>query len=129
MASETKPRRKRTTRVGIIVSRSGAKTVVVEVERRVQHRLYKRYVNRRKKFHAHDERDECRIGDRVRIVETRPVSRMKRWRLVEILHRRAGEVLEEAAAAAEQPEAGSATEPRPPAPPVPSAAEGSAAEG
>ena len=128
MASETKPRRKRTTRVGIIVSRSGAKPVVVEVERRVQHRLYKRYVNRRKKFHAHDERDECRIGDRVRIVETRPVSRMKRWRLVEILHRRAGEVLEEAAAA-EQPEAGSATEPRPPAPPVPSAAEGSAAKG
>jgi small subunit ribosomal protein S17 len=89
--------------VGEVVSRSGAKTIVVEVTRRVQDPVYKRYVNRRKKFHAHDERNECRIGDRVRIVETRPLSKMKRWRFVETLYRRAVEVLEEAAAA--QPQA------------------------
>jgi len=94
MASETKPRRKRTTRVGEVVSLSGAKTIVVQVERRVKHPLYKRYVNRRKKFHAHDGRGECRIGDRVRIVETRPLSRRKRWRFVELLHRRQVEVLQ-----------------------------------
>lgn len=99
MANESKPRRKRATQVGEVVSRSGSKTIVVQVERRVQHPLYKRYVNRRKKFHAHDERNECRIGDRVRIVETRPVSRRKRWRFVELLHRRAVEILAEQAAA------------------------------
>ncbi len=92
MASESKPRRRRSTKVGEVVSRSGAKTIVVEVERRVQHPFYKRYLNRRTKFHAHDERNECRVGDRVRIVETRPLSRLKRWRLGEILHRRAVEV-------------------------------------
>ena len=105
MASESKARRQRATRVGEVVSRSGPKTIVVEVTRRVQHPFYQRYVNRRKKFHAHDERNECRIGDRVRIVETRPLSKMKRWRFVELLYRRAVQVLEEAAAA--QPEAGS----------------------
>ena len=105
MDNESKPRSKRATQVGEVVSRSGAKTVVVEVTRRVQHPMYKRYVNRRKKFHAHDERNECRIGDRVRIVETRPLSKMKRWRFVETLYRRAVEVLEEAAAAA-QPQTG-----------------------
>lgn len=94
MASESTPRRQRATQVGEVVSRSGAKTIVVEVTRRVQHPVYKRYVNRRKKFHAHDERNECHVGDRVRIVETRPVSKMKRWRFVETLHRPAGEVLE-----------------------------------
>ena len=104
MASESTPRGKRATKVGEVVSRSGAKTIVVEVTRRVQHPVYKRYLNKRKKFHAHDERNECRIGDRVRIVETRPVSKMKRWRFVELLYRRAVEVLEEAAVA--QPEAG-----------------------
>jgi small subunit ribosomal protein S17 len=103
MVSESKPRRKRATQVGHVVSRSGPKTIVVEVTRRVQDPFYKRHLNRRKKFHAHDERNECRIGDRVRIVETRPLSRLKRWRFVELLHRRAVEVLEDAAAA--QPEA------------------------
>ena len=94
MASESTPRGKRASQVGEVVSRSGAKTIVVEVTRRVQHPLYKRYVNRRKKFHAHDERNECLVGDRVRIVETRPVSKMKRWRFVELLYRRAAAALE-----------------------------------
>lgn len=98
MASESKPRRKRATRVGEVVSRSGDKTIVVQVERRVKHPLYKRYVNRRKRFHAHDGRDECRIGDRVRIVETRPLSRRKRWRFVELLYRREAAVLQEKSA-------------------------------
>ena len=87
MASESAPRRHRNLKVGQVVSRAGDKTIVVEVSRRVQHRFYKRYVNRRKKFYAHDERNQCRVGDRVRIAATRPLSRLKRWRLVEILQR------------------------------------------
>ena len=87
MASESTARGHRTLRVGQVVSRSGDKTIVVEVTRRVQHPFYKRYVSRRKNFYAHDERNQCQVGDRVRIAETSPVSRLKRWRLVEILQR------------------------------------------
>jgi small subunit ribosomal protein S17 len=108
MVSESSARGHRTTRVGKVVSRSGAKTIVVEVTRRVRHPFYKRYINRRKRFHAHDETNQCRVGDRVRISETRPMSALKRWRLVEILYRKAVEALE--ASAAEQPEAGRAAE-------------------
>ena len=108
MASETAPapRGHRKLQVGQVVSRAGDKSIVVEVTRRVQHPFYKRYVNRRKKFHAHDERNECQVGDRVRIVASRPVSRLKRWRLVEILHRAVSlpGIVEEAAPS--QPEAG-----------------------
>jgi small subunit ribosomal protein S17 len=60
---------------------------VVKVTRRVQHPLYKRVVERRKKFYAHDEQNQCREGDWVRIEETRPLSKLKRWRLVEVLQR------------------------------------------
>jgi len=95
MASESGGRGHRTTQVGEVVSRSGNKTIVVEVTRRVRHPLYKRYLNRRKRFHAHDEQNQGRVGDRVRIAQDRPLSRLKRWRLVEILHRKAVEVLEE----------------------------------
>ena len=105
MASESVPRRHRNHKVGQVVSRAGDKTIVVEVSRRVRHPFYKRYVNRRKKFYAHDERNQCRIGDRVRIAETRPLSRLKRWRLIEILQRPAVEVAEESREAA-APEAG-----------------------
>lgn len=101
MASESPRRRNRNLKVGQVVSRAGDKTVVVEVSRRVRHPFYKRYVNRRKKFYAHDERNQCRVGDRVRIAETHPLSRLKRWRLVEILQRPAVEV------AVESREAGS----------------------
>ncbi|MGH9785217.1 MAG: 30S ribosomal protein S17 [Terriglobia bacterium] len=104
MASESSGRGGRTTRIGEVVSRSGDKTIVVEVTRRVRHPFYKRYVNRRKRFHAHDEANQCRVGDRVRIAGTRPLSRLKRWRLVEILYRKAVEVLE--ASASDQPAAG-----------------------
>lgn len=108
MASESNRRGHGTTRVGEVVSRSGNKTIVVEVTRRVRQPFYKRYVSRRKRFHAHDEQNQCRVGDRVRIAETRPVSRLKRWRLIEILYRKAVEVLE--ASAPEAPEAGRASE-------------------
>ena len=104
MASESSGRGHRTMRVGKVVSRSGNKSIVVEVTRRVRHPFYKRYVNRRKRFHAHDETNQCRVGDRVRISEARPLSRLKRWRLVEILYRKTVEALE--VSASEQPVAG-----------------------
>ena len=78
------------TKVGLVVSRSGNKTIVVQVTRRVQHPLYKRYINKNKKFYAHDEQNQAQAGDRVRIVETRPLSALKRWRLVEIVLRGSG---------------------------------------
>ena len=95
----------RNSKVGRVVSRSGNKTIVVEVTRRVQHPLYKRYINRSKNFYAHDEQNQCQVGDRVRIIETRPLSRLKRWRLEQILHRSAivaQEVASQAAQAAQE---------------------------
>jgi small subunit ribosomal protein S17 len=89
MENEVSRQRHRSTEVGKVVGRPGTKTIVVEVTRRVQHPLYKRYLNRRRKFYAHDERNECQVGDRVRIVQTRPLSHLKRWRLKEILARAA----------------------------------------
>lgn len=79
----------RKTRVGTVVSDKGDKTVVVAVETLVEHPLYKKRVKRTTKFHAHDENNEARAGDKVRIMETRPLSKLKRWRLVEILERAA----------------------------------------
>ncbi|HIE51762.1 MAG TPA: 30S ribosomal protein S17 [Armatimonadetes bacterium] len=64
------------------------KTIVVAVERLVRHPLYQRTIRRTKKYHVHDEHNEARVGDRVRIMETRPLSKRKRWRLLEILERR-----------------------------------------
>lgn len=73
--------------VGIVVSDKMDKTVTVAVERTFMHRLYQRYVKRTSKFAAHDESNECRIGDRVQIVATRPLSKRKRWQVREILER------------------------------------------
>ncbi len=73
--------------VGIVVSDKMDKTVVVMVERLVKHPLYGKYIRRRKKYMAHDERNECRIGDRVLIVETRPLSKRKRWVVKQIVER------------------------------------------
>jgi small subunit ribosomal protein S17 len=92
--------RRRNTEIGQVVSRAGDKTIVVQVTRRVPHAFYKRYVHKRKKFYAHDERNECRVGDWVRISESRPLSRQKRWRLREIVARGAEPPLKEAAVAA-----------------------------
>jgi small subunit ribosomal protein S17 len=77
---------RRSEKVGRVVSTGMQKTIVVQVTRRVRHPLYGRVVQRRKKFYAHDEKGECRVGDVVRIVESRPLSRLKRWRLREVLH-------------------------------------------
>ncbi|MCG0238197.1 MAG: 30S ribosomal protein S17 [Firmicutes bacterium] len=82
-------RGQRKTRVGVVVSDKNDKTVVVAVETLVEHPLYKKRIKRTKKFHAHDANNECRVGDRVRIMETRPLSKLKRWRVVEILERAA----------------------------------------
>lgn len=80
---------RRNEKVGQVISAKMAKTIVVEVTRRVPHPLYKRVVTRRKKFYAHDEESSARPGDTVRIMESRPLSRLKRWRLVEIIRRAA----------------------------------------
>ena len=77
----------RKTRDGIVTSDKMDKTVVVSVKDRVRHPLYKKIIKRTVKFKAHDENNECGIGDRVRIMETRPLSKDKRWRLVEIVEK------------------------------------------
>ena len=76
---------RRTTKVGVVVGNKMKKTVVVLVERQVRHPLYKKTVKRRKKFLAHDEYEKCQIGDLVKIVETKPISKKKRWMVQEIL--------------------------------------------
>ena len=79
---------KKKTLLGEVVSDRMNKTITVMVQRRVRHPIYERVIKRSKKYHAHDERNQCLIGDVVRIVETRPLSRTKRWRLQEIVRRR-----------------------------------------
>lgn len=80
-------RGRRKSRVGRVVSDKMEKTIVVAVEDFVRHPLYGKAVKRTKKFKAHDENNECRIGDKVRIMETRPLSKDKRWRFVKIVER------------------------------------------
>ncbi|MFW6266088.1 MAG: 30S ribosomal protein S17 [Halanaerobiales bacterium] len=80
-------RTQRKERVGEVVSDKMDKTVTVLVERKTQHPLYKRVITRTKKFKAHDENNECSEGDKVRIMETRPLSKTKRWRVVEIIRK------------------------------------------
>tara|TARA_Y100000590_G_C15645960_1_gene986867 strand:- start:1029 stop:1295 length:267 start_codon:yes stop_codon:yes gene_type:complete len=70
--------------IGKVVSNKMEKTAIVEVNRRVPHPIYKKYINKSKKYYAHDEKNECTIGDIVKIMETRPISNKKRWRLLEI---------------------------------------------
>ncbi|MDI7247413.1 MAG: 30S ribosomal protein S17 [Bacillota bacterium] len=77
----------RKVRVGTVVSDSMDKTVVVAVERTVRHPLYKRTMKRTTRFMAHDEENQAKVGDRVRLMETRPLSKHKRWRVVEIVER------------------------------------------
>jgi small subunit ribosomal protein S17 len=73
--------------VGTIISNKMEKTVVVQVERLVKHSLYKKYIRRRNKFMAHDKENECQIGDRVMITESRPLSKTKRWRVSRIIEK------------------------------------------
>ena len=77
----------RKTRVGVVVSDKMDKTIVVAVEHKVKHPLYKKYIMRTKKLKAHDENNECGIGDKVMVMETRPLSKDKNWRLVNIIEK------------------------------------------
>ena len=84
MSAERKVRKQR---VGYVVSNKMEKSISVSVERRLKHPMYGKFVKKNKKFLAHDEQNECQIGDLVRIEETRPLSARKRWRLVEVLEK------------------------------------------
>ena len=80
-------RNSRKVRQGVVVSAANDKTIVVSVESRKPHPVYKKMISTTKKFHAHDENNECGVGDTVVIMETRPLSKMKRWRLVQIVEK------------------------------------------
>jgi len=83
----TEERTLRKVRVGMVVSDKMDKTVVVAIEDNVKHPVYGKIIKRTLKVHAHDEKNECGVGDRVRIMETRPLSKTKRWRIVEIIEK------------------------------------------
>lgn len=80
-------RKLRKARIGVVTSDKMEKTITVSVERKLRHPIYGKFVKKTKKFHAHDEKNDCGIGDTVRIMETRPLSKTKRWRLVEIVEK------------------------------------------
>ena len=83
----TTERQLRKTRVGVVSSNKMEKTITVSVVRKLKHSKYGKFLKKTKKFHAHDEKNECNIGDTVKIMETRPLSATKRWRLVEIVEK------------------------------------------
>lgn len=83
----TTERKRRKTRIGVVSSDKMTKTITVAVERKVKHPIYGKFVKKTTKFHAHDEQDTAGVGDTVRIMETRPLSKTKRWRLVEIIEK------------------------------------------
>ncbi|MCF2658686.1 MAG: 30S ribosomal protein S17 [bacterium] len=74
-------------RTGVVVSNKMEKSIVVAIKWKEKHPIYGKFVNKTKKYHAHDEKNECNIGDTVKIMETRPLSKTKRWRLVQIIER------------------------------------------
>lgn len=80
-------RKIRKSRIGLVTSNKMEKTITVSVERKVKHPIYGKFLKKTTKFHAHDEGNQCGIGDTVRIMETRPLSKTKRWRLVEIIEK------------------------------------------
>jgi small subunit ribosomal protein S17 len=77
----------RKTRIGIVVSDKMDKTITIAIERKVSHPIYKKYFKKTTKLMAHDEKSECRVGDKVKVMETRPLSKNKRWRMVEIVEK------------------------------------------
>jgi small subunit ribosomal protein S17 len=80
-------RKTRKSRIGLVTSDKMDKTITVAVERKVKHPIYGKFLKKTTKFHAHDESNQCGIGDTVRIMETRPLSKTKRWRLVEVIEK------------------------------------------
>ncbi len=89
MAATAENKSRRNTKIGMVVSTKMAKTIVVEVTRQKSHPLYRRVISRSKKFYAHDEQNTAHVGDYVLIEETRPLSKLKRWRLKEVIRRAA----------------------------------------
>jgi small subunit ribosomal protein S17 len=87
---DTKGQKRKTIKVGTVVGKKMRKTVTVQVERQIRHPLYKKIIRRRKAFLVHDETEKCKVGDTVRIIETRPLSKLKRWRVLEIVGLTAG---------------------------------------
>jgi small subunit ribosomal protein S17 len=87
MEQTTIVRNLRKTRTGVVTSNKMDKTITIAIERKVKHPLYGKFVKKTSKFHAHDENNECSIGDTVKIMETRPMSKLKRWRLVEVVEK------------------------------------------
>ncbi len=77
----------RKTRIGVVTSNKMDKSITVAMERKIKHPMYGKFLKKTTKFHAHDEKNEANIGDTVRLMETRPISKLKRWRLVEIIER------------------------------------------
>jgi small subunit ribosomal protein S17 len=77
----------RKTRIGVVSSNKMDKTITVKVERKIKHPLYGKFLKKTTSFHAHDEKNECSVGDIVKIMETRPLSKTKRWRLVEVVEK------------------------------------------
>ncbi len=86
-ATTTVERNLRKTRTGVVSSNKMDKTITVNVERKIKHPLYGKFLKKTTKFHAHDEKNECTIGDNVKIMEARPMSKTKRWRLVEVIEK------------------------------------------
>ncbi|GAB6011830.1 30S ribosomal protein S17 [Viscerimonas tarda] len=87
MKSLMETRNLRKERIGVVFSNKMDKTITVAVKWKEKHPIYGKFVNKTKKYHAHDDKNDCNIGDTVRIMETRPLSKTKRWRLVEIIER------------------------------------------
>jgi small subunit ribosomal protein S17 len=85
--TKTIERNLRKTRVGVVSSNKMDKTITVKVERKIKHPLYGKFLKKTTSFHAHDEKNECSIGDIVKIMESRPLSKTKRWRLVEVVEK------------------------------------------
>jgi len=85
--AEATTRNLRKERIGVVISNKMAKTITVTVERKVKHPIYGKFIKKTTKFHAHDEKNEASIGDVVRIMETRPLSKTKRWRLIEVVEK------------------------------------------
>jgi small subunit ribosomal protein S17 len=77
----------RKTRIGVVVSNKMDKTITIAIERKIPHPIYKKYFKKTTKLMAHDEKQECNVGDKVKVMETRPLSKNKRWRLVEIVEK------------------------------------------
>lgn len=87
MSTTMTERKRRKSRIGVVRSNKMTKTITVDVQRKVKHPIYGKFVKKTSSFHAHDEQNAAGIGDTVRIMETRPLSRTKRWRLVEIIEK------------------------------------------